>query len=172
MGMEQHAKQLRDESNVIKKLGFEFLGSYTGLAAVPARFALERQAWNEAAALEPRNSKFPQAEAITYFARAIGSARGGDLAAAQEGVDKLKELRVTLEKANQSYWAEQVEIQMLAASAWIAQAKGQRRRRSNSCAPQRTWRIIAKSTSRWRTGFTRCASYWVTCCWSSSLRRH
>ena len=126
MGKEQDAKQLRDESNAIKKLGFEFLGSYTGLAAVPARFALERQAWNEAAALEPRNSKFPQAEAITYFARAIGSARGGDLAAAQEGVDKLKELRATLEKANQSYWAEQVEIQMLAAPAWIAQAKGQK----------------------------------------------
>jgi len=102
------------------------LGSYTGLAAVPVRFALERQAWNEAAALEPRNSQFPQAEAITYFARAIGSARGGDLAAAQEAVGKLKELRATLEKANQSYWAEQVEIQLLAASAWIAQAKGQK----------------------------------------------
>src|SRR5271166_1019652 len=36
MGKEQAAKQLRDESNAIKKLGFEFLGSYTGLAAVPA----------------------------------------------------------------------------------------------------------------------------------------
>jgi hypothetical protein len=126
MGKEQEAKHLRDESNAIKKLGFEFLGSYTGLAAVPARFALERQAWNEAAALEPRSSQFPQAEAITYFARAIGSARSGDFAAAQQGVDKLKELRATLEKANQSYWAEQVEVQMLAALAWIAQGKGQK----------------------------------------------
>ena len=44
----------------------------------------------------------------------------------RQGVDKLKELRATLEKANQSYWAEQVEIQMLAASAWIAHAKGQK----------------------------------------------
>src|ERR1700747_367671 len=40
MGQEQRAKQIRDDSNAIKKLGFEFLGSYTGLAAVPARFAL------------------------------------------------------------------------------------------------------------------------------------
>jgi tetratricopeptide (TPR) repeat protein len=126
MGKEQHAKQLRDETNAIKKLGFEFLGSYTGLAAVPARFALERQAWNEAAALEPRGSQFPQAEAITYFARAVGSARSGDLVAAQQGIDKLKELRATLEKANQTYWAEQVEIQALAASAWLAHAKGQK----------------------------------------------
>src|SRR5882762_8914754 len=126
MGQEGAAKQLRDDSNAIKKLGFEAVYSYTGLAAVPARFALERQAWNEAAALEPRGSQFPQAEAITYFARAIGSARSGDLAAANREVNKLKDLRAALERANQSYWAEQVEVQMLATSAWIAHAKGQK----------------------------------------------
>jgi tetratricopeptide (TPR) repeat protein len=125
MGQEQRAKQLRDDSNAIHKLGFEFLGSYTGLAAVPARFALERQAWTEAAALEPRGSQFAQAEAITYFARAMGSARGGQLTVAKRNVEKLKELRTALERANQSYWADQVEIQALAALAWIAQARGQ-----------------------------------------------
>ena len=125
MGQEGPAKQLRDDNNAIKKLGFEYLPSYTALAAVPARFALERQAWKEAAALEPRGSQFPQAEAITYFARAMGSARSGDLAASGREVDKLKELRAALENASQSYWATQVEIQMLAASAWIAQAKGE-----------------------------------------------
>ena len=62
MGKEGAAKQLRDDSNAIEKLGYETLQSYTGLAAVPARFALERQAWKEAAALEPRGSQFPQAE--------------------------------------------------------------------------------------------------------------
>ena len=116
--------QLRDDSNAIKKLGFESMPSYTALAAVPARFALERQAWRESAALEPRGSQVPQAEAITYFA--LGSARSGDLAAAEVGVAKLKELRTMLEKANQSYWAEQVEIQILAASAWIGQSGGQK----------------------------------------------
>jgi tetratricopeptide (TPR) repeat protein len=126
MGQEHRAKQVRDDTNAIKKLGFEFMPSYTALAAVPARFALERQAWKEAAVLEPRDSQFPQAEAITHFARAIGSARSGDLTAAQQEADKLRELRATLEKASQSYWAEQVEIQMLAASAWIAQTKGQK----------------------------------------------
>jgi len=126
MGQEGRAKQLRDDSSAVKKLGFEIMASYTALAAVPARFALERQAWKEAAVLEPRGSQFPQAEAITYFARAMGSARSGDLAAADREVDKLKGLRAALEKANQSYWAEQVEIQMLAASAWIAHAKGEK----------------------------------------------
>jgi tetratricopeptide (TPR) repeat protein len=125
-GQEGQARQLRDDSNAITKLGFEFLGSYTGLAAVPARFALERQAWNEAAALEPRGSKFPQAEAITHFARAMGAARSGDLTAAERDVDNLKVIRASLENASQSYWASQVEIQMLAASAWIAQAKGEK----------------------------------------------
>ena len=54
-----------------------------------------------------------------------GLARSGNLAATDRELSKLKELRAMLEKANQSYWAEQVEIQMLAASAWIAHAKGQ-----------------------------------------------
>lgn len=126
MGQEGQAKQLRDDSNAIKKLGFEYFASYTALAAVPARFALERQAWKEAAVLEPRGSKFPQAEAITHFARAMGSARSGDLTAAERDVENLKVIRATLENASQSYWATQVEIQMLAASAWIAQAKGEK----------------------------------------------
>src|SRR5262249_48367133 len=46
--------------------------------------------------------------------------------AADRELGKLKELRAMLEKANQSYWAEQVEMRMLAASAWIAHAKGQK----------------------------------------------
>ena len=128
MGQEGPAKQLREDSNAIKKLGFEAVYAYTALAAVPARFALERQAWKEAAALEPRGSQFPQAEAITYFARAMGSARSGDLANAEREVDKLKEIRAALENASQSYWATQVEVQMLAASAWVAQGKGDKER--------------------------------------------
>jgi tetratricopeptide (TPR) repeat protein len=126
VGQEGPARQVRDDSNAISKLGFEAVYSYAALAAVPARFALERQAWKEAAALEPRGSKFPQAEAITHFARAMGSARSGDPVGAERDIDKLKELRAALESANQSYWAEQVEVQMLAASAWIAQAKGEK----------------------------------------------
>ncbi|QQO37140.1 hypothetical protein JJC00_16940 [Bradyrhizobium diazoefficiens] len=126
LGQEGQAKQVRDDSNAIEKLGFEYFASYTALAAVPARFALERQAWKEAAVLEPRGSKFPQAEAITHFARAMGLARSGDLAAAERDVDNLKVIRATLENASQSYWASQVEIQMLAASAWITQAKGEK----------------------------------------------
>jgi hypothetical protein len=125
MGQDQRAKQVLATNAAIKKLGFEYVVGYTGHAAVSARFALERQAWTEAAALTPFGSQFPQAEAITYFARAIGSARSGNAAAAETDVAKLMELRAALAKANQTYWVEQVEIQIVAARAWIAQSRGQ-----------------------------------------------
>ncbi|PYM78504.1 MAG: hypothetical protein DME13_28990 [Candidatus Rokuibacteriota bacterium] len=66
------------------------------------------------------------AEAITHFARALGAARSGDIAAAQADIDTLKDLRGQLEKANQGYWAGQVEIQVLASQAWSAQGRGNR----------------------------------------------
>jgi len=126
MGQDQQAKQIRDEAATAPKTNIDNLGINTGLAAIPARYALERSAWKEAAALEPRGSRYAQAEAITHFARAMGAARTGDVTAAQQDIDKLKELRTTLEKANQSYWAEQVEVQILAAQAWVAQGQGNR----------------------------------------------
>jgi tetratricopeptide (TPR) repeat protein len=85
---------------------------------------LERQDWQGAAQLQPLGTGFPMAEAITYFARAMGAARSGDAAAAQADIQKLMEQRAALEKANQGYWAGQVEIQILGAQAWLAQGQG------------------------------------------------
>src|SRR5258705_7334070 len=85
---------------------------------------LERQDWQGAAQLPPLGSGYPMAEAITHFARAMGAARSGDTAAAEADIEKLKEQRAALEKAGQGYWAGQVEIQVLAAQAWTAQAQG------------------------------------------------
>src|SRR5437870_8515851 len=120
MGQDQRAKQVCDEAATAPKTNIDGLGIQTGLAAIPARYALERSAWQEAATLAPRGSSYPQAEAITHFARAMGAARTGDSAAAQQDIDTLTALRATLEKANQSYWAEQDEVQILAAQAWLA----------------------------------------------------
>src|SRR5262249_56512354 len=107
MGQDTHARQVREAAATTKKFGLEQMPTYPGLAGVEARFALERGAWKEAGALEPRGSHYAQAEAITHFARALGAARSGDFVAAQQDIDKMKELRTSLEKANQSYWAEQ-----------------------------------------------------------------
>jgi hypothetical protein len=124
LGQDAKAKALIDENAAIKKvLGVVSAGS-TGRAAVPARYYLERQDWKGAAQLQPLGTPFPAAEAITHFARALGAARSGDLAAAQADIDRLKDLRAGLLKVNQSYWAEQVEVQVLAAQAWAALGSG------------------------------------------------
>jgi hypothetical protein len=113
---------LIEENAAIGRCGTA-VGGQNGQAAVPARYMLERQTGGGGAA-RALGIAIPPAEAITHFARASGAARSSDVAAAQADVVKLIEIRAGLEKANQSYWAGQVEIQVLAAEAWIAQAQG------------------------------------------------
>jgi tetratricopeptide (TPR) repeat protein len=94
------------------------------LAAIPARYALERGAWTDAARLEPRDTRFLSSDAITWFARAMGAARSGDAEATRTAVDRLHAISGKLAAANENYWAEQVAIQALDASAWLALAEG------------------------------------------------
>jgi hypothetical protein len=89
------------------------------LAAIPARWALERSAWSEAAALEPKASAFPYTEAMTYFARALGASHTGDLVKAKAAIDSLASIQQRLSAKGEAYWAEQVAIQNLAAQAWL-----------------------------------------------------
>lgn len=125
LGQDAKAKALMEEVNGIQKVFSQRLPTDTGMAAVAARYMLERQDWRGAAALQPHPVlKAPVAHAIMHFARAMGAARTGDVAAAQAGIEKLHELRAGLEKAKQRYWAEQVEVQILGAQAWLAQAQG------------------------------------------------
>ena len=97
---------------------------YFALAAIPARYALERRDWRRAAELQPRETPFPYTDAITWFARGIAAARLHDTARAQASVAALQEIRTRLEKAQQSYWAGQAEIQRLAVNAWSSLAQG------------------------------------------------
>lgn len=100
------------------------LGSAYALAASPARYALERRAWDEAAALPVREpaslawEKFPAAESITWFAKGIGAARMGDAEASQAATERLDELHVALTDAGESYWAVLTDAQRKAVEAW------------------------------------------------------
>src|SRR5688572_18607972 len=85
-------------------------GAYA-LAAIPARWALERRDWKAAAALVPGSSQFPYTDAITHFARALGASHTGALADARASITALQEISERLAKANEAYWAEQVRIQ-------------------------------------------------------------
>ena len=97
---------------------------YFAIAAIPARYALERGAWAEAARLELHPSPVPFADAITCFARALGAARTGDTVAARAAIATLERLHERLVRASETYWAEQVEIQRQTGEAWVAFAAG------------------------------------------------
>jgi hypothetical protein len=96
------------------------------LAAIPARYALERHAWKEAAQLTVQPSRFPFTEAMTHFARALGAARSGDAAAAERDVQEVARLGEALKAAKDGYWTTEVEVQRVAAAAWAAFARGRR----------------------------------------------
>jgi len=127
LGQDRKAKTLMEEVGSITKVSPPpRVGADMAVAAVPARYCLERQDWKAAAELPARGLKFAQAEAITYFARAIGATRGGRFDQSPSDIGKLKELRDTLAKDGQPYWAEQVDIQVLAAQAWLAHGRGEK----------------------------------------------
>lgn len=98
--------------------------AYFARAAIPARYCLERQAWHDAAKLEPLTSPFPYTDAITYFARGLGAAHLKDRAAALSAIDSLEQMRNKLKEMKEVYWANQVEIQRQEVSAWLAFADG------------------------------------------------
>jgi tetratricopeptide (TPR) repeat protein len=99
---------------------------HTGFTAAFVRHAFDRGAWAEAAALPVPKTPYPMAEAVSWFGKALGAARGGDPAAAGPSVERLRGLRGRLAEAGDAYWAEQVQIQETAAAAWIALAEGRR----------------------------------------------
>ncbi len=94
------------------------------VAAGPARLALERSDWAEAAGLPLKPDRFPYIEAIPHYARAVGAARSGNAEAAKSEIAALEALHDKLIKANNAYWAHQVEIEAKIARSWTAQAQG------------------------------------------------
>ena len=111
--------------NVVQGAAPPMAGPYAR-NAVTARLALERGAWQDAAALQPVASPFPNADAILHFARAYGAARSGQPAAAAADIEKLASLRDAMKAAKDEYWAEQIDISRQIAVAWVTFAQGQK----------------------------------------------
>jgi hypothetical protein len=127
LGQDQQAKRIVDARNSVTEYpaGFRYSG-HTAFAAIPVRYAFERGAWADAAALEIPKTPFAQAEAITWFGRGIGAARSGDPTKAGEAIDQLRLLKDRLNRANDAYWTEQVAIQEEAAGGWLALVEGRK----------------------------------------------
>jgi tetratricopeptide (TPR) repeat protein len=127
---DREARAVLDELKSIRKVDPETFKCAYSFAAIPARWALERRKWSEAADLkvEPVDFPWPRfqwAQAITHFARAIGSARSGDVDRGRVETAKLADIQKQLAGAKDNYdWATQVEIQRKAASAWLTHAEG------------------------------------------------
>src|SRR6516164_3140877 len=66
----------------------------------------------------------PIADSLYRFTRGVGMPRTGDIAGAKSEIEAMKALRTALQRADQSYWADRTEEQMLAISAWVAVKEG------------------------------------------------
>lgn len=90
------------------------------IAAIPARYALERNDWERAVSLRvpPESQLFPWTAAMIHFAHALGAAHRGDPSRAQPPIDSLGAIEARLRSSGEGYWAEQVAIQRLGANAW------------------------------------------------------
>lgn len=128
-GRDVAARRVVEEVGEYRKAEPESLAAAYALVAVPARYALERRSWTEAAALTMPAvtfpwARYPWAEAIVVYTHALGAARTGNVAAAEKDVERLAALRDALTQAKNTYWADQVEVQRRAASGFVARAKG------------------------------------------------
>jgi tetratricopeptide (TPR) repeat protein len=107
----------------------QYMNWLYAMGTSPARYAVERHRWAEAAALPVPANTFPGGrwawtEANLHFARALGASHTGKTEAARRDVEQLASLHDTLTQANDKYWADQVDIQRESATAWITLAEG------------------------------------------------
>ncbi|WP_201743875.1 hypothetical protein [Hymenobacter busanensis] len=97
-------------------------------AAIPARYVLENKQWPQAARL-PRQpgsldwQQYPWQHSIIHFARALGQAHLGQLDSARAELADMRRLHQALLELKDAYKANQVQIQLLSAEAWIRLAE-------------------------------------------------
>jgi len=107
----------------------EFVAAYA-LAAIPTRYAFERNDWLAAANLSipdvPHWSTFPFLEALIEYGHALGRAHIGDLDGARKAVARMQQLRDATKDPKFDYFKSHLNLQMQAASAWVAAAEGRK----------------------------------------------
>jgi tetratricopeptide (TPR) repeat protein len=122
-GRVSQAKAVLVDMNSLKPIpGLTQTGGYAN-AAIPARFALERGDWQAANTLQAANDTNPWAQAITWMAIGIGSARSGKLDSASQAEHTLATLRDSA-VSQSPYWSNQIEVQRREVAAWIGEKNG------------------------------------------------
>jgi len=125
------AKKIVDLTAKVRKTNpeLEFSAAYA-LAAIPTRYAFERNDWAAAAALTvpdlPHWSSFPFMEALIEYGHALGRAHTGDLDGARKAIARMQELRDATKDPKFDYFKSHLDLQMQAASAWVAASEGKK----------------------------------------------
>jgi len=123
-GRVNKAKAVLDQMNSLPPIpGLTLTGDYA-LAAIPARYMIELGDWEQASQLRPREGSVSWAEAITWAAIGIGSARSRNMERAVQAEAKLAVLRDAIAKRDNPYWSNQVEVERREVAAWIAEQNG------------------------------------------------
>ncbi|PWJ09935.1 hypothetical protein [Jannaschia seohaensis] len=110
----------------------DIFGTAYAAAAAPSRIPLEEGDWATAArlpsVLHPAVTweRYPQAVAIRWFAKGLGAARSGDVAAAEDALGELAKIGKVLEERNAGYWLALLDAQRKGIEAWIAFDAGDR----------------------------------------------
>jgi tetratricopeptide (TPR) repeat protein len=129
LAQDHEAKKVLDQITAFRKVAPEGPIAAYALAAVPARYVIERRDWPQAAALSLPSlafpwDKYPWTAAMVTFSRALGAARTGDFSGAQAEIDRLGSARDASSQKDK-YWADQIEVQRQAAVAILAHVRGQ-----------------------------------------------
>jgi tetratricopeptide (TPR) repeat protein len=130
-GRDNEAKKIVDFAATVHKTNpeLEFSAAYA-LAAIPARYALERNDWADAAALRvsalPHWSSFPFMEALFEYAHALGRAHLGDLDGARTAMERMRQLRDATTEPRFDYFKRHLDLQVQAATAWVAYREGRK----------------------------------------------
>jgi tetratricopeptide (TPR) repeat protein len=125
------AKKIVDVAARVRKTNpeLEFSGAYA-LAAIPTRYAFERNDWAAAARLSvpdlPHWSSFPFMEALIEYGHALGRAHTGDLDGARKAIARMQQLRDATKDPKFNYFKSHLDLQMKAASAWVTASEGKK----------------------------------------------
>jgi tetratricopeptide (TPR) repeat protein len=124
-GEDERASAVLEEAAAKPKHQASFISAFHS-AAMPARYAVERRQWTEAAALEPRSPDYLPwdsalwAEGLSWLARGLGDLHGGDLEGAREAEGRLVALRDKARSGGEHGFATYIEIDRLILAGWIA----------------------------------------------------
>ena len=127
-GREADAAKIIDELKTMPKMesmyGHDFDPQTAAASLFPAIYDLELRHWADAAALTPVPGGLPGDLEITYWARAIGAARSGNLAQAHKDLEQIESLRQKFVAEKKTDFAEGAEQDYKEAEAWILHAEG------------------------------------------------